>query len=563
MTGAQAATFRERSKLMNERRKFSPPYRRFVFSMVPGFLLTLGLVADANAAEISCENLTRLKLAGTTVTSATLVAKGAFTPPATGRGGPPPNAPAGGQAGPGGRGASGALGGRGGGGGQNAVFETTPAFCRVLATVRPVPDSEIKVEVWLPAVGWNGRLEALGNGGFSSAIMYGNLAQAVVKGYAATGTNTGFDGNDSSFSIGHPEKITDWGNRAVHEMTVTAKAIVDARYGTGPKYSYWNSCSTGGRQGWVAAEYYPGDFDGLAIGDPANPMTRLQANSIYINLALNDDPASFIPPAKWPVIHDAVMNQCDAVDGLKDGLIQDPMKCNFKVESLLCKNGDAADCLTAPQIESLKKISSGSKNPRTGEQLYPGYPLGTSMVGPVAGKNPDNSAPSTFRMLFQDGNWDYHTFDFDKDTARADKLGNNTINAVNPEKLKALFAHGGKVLLYHGWEDPAISPLISVDLYNQAVKANGGVGKTYDDMRLFLVPGMFHCGGGYGPNAFDKMDVIADWVENGIAPASIVASHSTAGKVDRTRPLCPYPQVAKYKGTGSIDEAQNFVCAAP
>jgi feruloyl esterase len=433
-----------------------------------------------------------------------------------------------------------------------------------MATVRAVPDSEVKVEVWMPVDNWNGKLEALGNGGFSSSIQYNGMAGAVAEGYTATGTNTGFDGNDSSFSIGHPEKETDWGNRAVHEMVVTAKGVIAAHYGDGPKYSYWNSCSTGGRQGWVAAEYYPNDFDGLFIGDPANPMSRLQANSIYINLALNTDPAAFITPAKWTMIHKAVMDECDEKDGLKDGLIQDPMKCNFDTKTLLCKNGDAADCLTAPQVEALNKIATGSKNPRTGESLYPGYPLGTTMGGaPVTGKNPDNSAPSTFKMLFQDANWDYHTFDFDKDTARADKLGNNTINAVNPEKLKALFAHGGKIILYHGWEDPAISPLEQIALYEGVVKADGGLSKTYNDIRLFMIPAMPHCAGGYGPNAYDKMQVLSDWVEKGKAPDEIIASHSTAGKVDRTMPLCPYPEIAKYKGTGSIMEAQNFVCAKP
>ncbi len=346
-------------------------------------------------------------------------------------------------------------------------------------------------------------------------------------------------------------------------MTVTAKAILAAHYGSRPQYSYWNSCSTGGRQGLVAAEYYPADFDGLAIGDPANPMTRLQANSIYINLALNNDPASFIPQTKWPMIHQAVMKECDALDGVKDGLIQDPMDCKFDTNTLLCKSGDAADCLTAPQIVALNVIATGSKNPRTGESRYTGYPRGTNKNGPVAGKNPDNSAPSTFKMLFQDGNWDYHTFDFDKDTARADKLGNDTINAVDPSKLKEVFAHGGKILLYHGWDDPAIAPLISVNLYNQAVAANGGVDKTYDEMRLFLVPGMGHCQGGDGPNTFDKMDIISDWVEHGKAPDQIVASHLTDGKLDRTRPLCPYPQVAKYKGSGNINDAESFACKAP
>ena len=513
--------------------------------------------AGARAAGTPCEKLTSLRLANTTVNSATLVARGAFTTPPR-AGGPAPAAPAAQPAG--------AAGGGGGGGGQNAVFGETPAFCRVIATVRPVADSEIRIEVWLPVQGWNGRLAASGNGGFSSAIMYGNLAQSVTKGYAATGTNTGFDGNDSSFSIGHPEKIKDWGNRAVHEMTVTAKAVIAAHYGSGPKYSYWNSCSTGGRQGWVAAEYYPGDFDGLAIGDPANPMTRLQANSIFITEALNKDPASFITPEKWTMIHQAVMAQCDAVDGLKDGLIQNPLKCNFNVAALTCKGADAPDCLTAPQLEALNRITTGSKNPRTGEQLYPGYPFGTDMAqgGPVVRRNqPDGSAPSTFRMLFQDANWDYHSFDFDKDTARADRLGNTTINAVNPQKLAPLFARGGKILLWHGWDDPAISPLISIQLYEQAVAANGGLARTYDKLRLFLVPGMPHCQGGYGPTGFDRLDVISEWVEKGKAPDQIVGSHSTAGKVDRTMPLCPYPQVARYKGSGSTDEAASFACGMP
>jgi len=434
-----------------------------------------------------------------------------------------------------------------------------------MATLRPTPDSDIKIEVWMPAEGWNGRLEAVGNGGFSGNIQYNALAQAVVKGYAGTATNTGHDSNDSAFTIGHPERVKDWGYRAVHEMTVTAKAILAAHYGSRPQYSYWNSCSTGGRQGLVAAEYYPNDFDGLAVGDPANPMTRLQANSIWINLALNKDETSVIPQEKWTMIHQTVMNQCDAVDGLKDGLIENPMACNFDIKALQCKNGDAADCLTAPQVEALSEVVSGSKNPRTGVQLYPGYPLGTAMLpGPVAGVKPDGSAPDTFQMLFQDANWDYHTFDFDKDTARADKLGNPTINAVDETRLKALFAHGGKLLMYHGWNDPAISPLISIDYYNKAVAANGGVDKTYSEVRLFMVPGMNHCGGGEGPNVFDKMDTIADWVEHGKAPDEIIASHQDAQhQVDRTRPLCPYPQLAKYKGSGSVDEAQNFACAAP
>jgi feruloyl esterase len=538
--------------------------------------LLAGLSVPAWAASTPCDQLANLKLPHTEITAATLVAAGAFTPPPNPNQqqmAPPAGAPGqnlqapGAQPGPMGQPQAGGPGGPGGPGGgqgqQNAVYKTLPAFCHVQASLRPTADSRIDIEVWLPADGWTGRLEAVGNGGFGHNIMFNNFAEGVAKGYVVTGSDTGHQSDDSTFAIGHPEKLVDWGYRAMHENVVAAKAIVAAYYGSAPKYSYYNGCSTGGRQGWVAAEYYPKDFDGLAIGDPANPMTRLQANTIYDNLELTKDEAHFIPTAKWAMIHQTVLAACDEKDGLKDGLVADWTKCNFDPNSLLCKNGDAADCLTASQIESLKVIAGGSKNPRTGEALYPGYPIGINMQGPVVGKNPDNSAPTVFRALFQDANWDYHTFNFDTDTARADKLGNNLINAVDPAKLSQVFAHGGKIILYHGWNDPAITPLISINLYEDAVKANGGVAKTYNDIRLFMVPGMNHCGGGEGPNTFDKLDAISAWVEQGKAPDQIVASHATAGKIDRTRPLCPYPQVAKYKGSGSIDEAANFACAKP
>jgi len=450
---------------------------------------------------------------------------------------------------------------------QMALYKSLPSFCRVQATMRPSSDSEIKMELWLPAEGWNGRLAETGNGGFGSNIGFQNLAGYVAKGYAATGSNTGHEGGANSI-IGHPEKLIDWGFRAVHETTVTAKAIIAAHYGSGPKYSYWDACSTGGRQGWVAAEYYPNDFDGLAIGDPANPMTRLQAGSIWTNRVVQKSPETFISPDQWQMIHDAVLNQCDAKDGVKDGLIENPMACNFDTKSLLCKDGNTANCLTAVQVDALDKIAGGAKSPTTGKNFYPGWPIATKQFpGPVLGNkqgaDPQNDAVDTFRVLFQNANWDYHTMDFDKDIALSDKMGNTVMNAADPTKLKPLLARGGKILFYHGWSDPNITPLISIQLYNDAVAANGGLGKTYDEMRLFMVPGMGHCGGGDGPNTFDKLDVISDWVEKGNAPDQIIASHSTAGQVDRTRPLCPYPQVAKYKGSGSIDEAQNFTCSKP
>ncbi len=515
--------------------------------IVLGVAMLASTAGCAWAAGTPCEGLTKLNLPHTEITGATLVEKGAFTPPPGGQG----------PQGPGGPGAR----------QPNPIYKTLPAFCQVTATLRPTSDSEIKMELWLPAEGWNGKLLEAGNGGFGSNIGSQNLAEFVAKGYAGTGSNTGHEGGANSI-IGHPEKLIDWGYRAVHETTVTAKAIIAAHYGSAPKYSYWDACSTGGRQGWVAAEYYPSDFDGLIIGDPANPMTRLQAGSIWSNRVVQKEEATFISADKWTKIHDTVLKACDALDGVKDGLIENPMACNFDTKSLLCKNGDAADCLTVPQLDALNKLASGAVNPRTGQNFYPGWPVATKQFpGPVLGNkqgaDPQNDAIDTFRVLFQNAAWDYHTMDFDKDVALSDKMGNTVMNAADQTKLKPLFARGGKILLYHGWSDPNITPLISVEYYNKTVAANGGLDKTYNEVRLFMVPGMGHCGGGDGPNVFDKIDALSNWVELGKAPDQIIASHSTNGVVDRTRPLCPYPQTAKYKGTGSIDEAQNFVCTKP
>ena len=529
------------------------------------------------AAGTPCDSLTKLQLPHVEITSVRLVEKGAFTPPRNpmmGGGQQPAANPAARPAGAGAPGGQAApAGGQGGPGGgmqaqQAALYKTLPAFCDVQAVSRPSADSEIKFELWMPAESWNGRLAETGNGGFGSNIGYNNLAEFVAKGYAGTGSNTGHEGGANSL-IGHPEKLIDWGYRAVHETTVNAKAIIAAYYGSGPKYSYWDACSTGGRQGWMAAEYYPSDFDGYVIGDPANPMTRLQSGSIWSNRVVQKDPATFISAAKWQTIHDTILKQCDGKDGVVDGLIEDPTVCNFDPNTLLCKNGDGDDCLTVVQIDALNKLAHGAVSPTTGKNFYPGWPMATKQFpGPVLGNkqgaDPQGDAIDTFRVLFQDANWDYHTMDFDADIAKSDKMGNGLMNATDQSKLKPIFDHGGKVLLYHGWADANITPLISVEYYNSAVEANGGLDKTYNEIRLFMVPGMAHCGGGDGPNAFDKLDAISNWVEKGKAPDAIVASHSNSqGFVDRTRPLCPYPQVAKYKGTGNINDADSFVCAKP
>ena len=444
--------------------------------------------------------------------------------------------------------------------------KSLPAFCRVAATLRPSKDSDIKIEVWLPAEGWNGKFQGVGNGAWVGAIIYPALMSALQKGYATAGTDTGHSGGpmDGSFALGHPEKVVDFGYRAVHEMTVKAKAIIAAFYQKGPQYSYWNGCSSGGKQGLKEAQRFPNDYDGIIAGAPANYWTHLTAATVWVGAATHKDEASFIPPAKYRMMHDAAIRSCDAVDGLKDGLIDDPRRCHFDPKVLECPGADAPTCLTAPQVEAAKKIYGPVTNPRTGEAIFPGLEPGSELGwGLLAGgKEPSEIGMAEFRnIVYHDPNWDWRTFDFDKGVALADKVDQNTITANDPN-LKPFFAHGGKLLMYHGWTDPLIAPENSINYYTSVLDKMGGASKASSSIRLFMVPGMDHCGGGEGPNSFDSMSVIEHWVEQGNPPAQIVASHLAGGQVDRTRPLCTYPQVARYKGSGSIDEAANFICAS-
>jgi len=306
---------------------------------------------------------------------------------------------------------------------------------------------------------------------------------------------------------------------------------------------------------------FPEDFDGIIAGAPANRT----AMALWVAHALLKDPASYIPPAKYPLIHRAVLNACDARDGVKDGLIEDPTRCQPDPGVLLCKDGDGPGCLTAPQVEAARKVYMPGRNPRTGKELFgplaPGSELGWATLG--GGPEPYAAILDQLKyVVFRDPAWDWRTFDFDQDIARFQLPENLVMNAANPN-LARFFARGGKLLIYHGWNDQNVSPYNTIKYFTSVQEALGGASKTADNMRLFMAPGMAHCSGGEGPNAFDKVGTLDRWVEEGKAPDSIIASHSTEGKVDRTRPLCPYPRVAKYKGTGSIDHAANFVCAQP
>ena len=444
-------------------------------------------------------------------------------------------------------------------------FKNIPAFCRVAATLKPTSDSDIKIEVWLPASGWNGKFQAVGNGGWAGVISYSAMAQALERGYATASTDTGHVGATGSFALGHPEKLTDFGYRAVHEMTVKAKAIVAAFYGDPPKISYWNGCSTGGRQGLKEAQRFPDDYDAIIAGASANPRTHLAFATLWIAQAAHKNEASYIPPAKYPAIHQAVLNACDALDGLKDGLITDPTRCHFDPQVLSCKDADGPTCLTAPQIETVRKILSPAKNAQTGEEIFPTLEPGSELGwAALAGPQPFQATVDHFRyVVFKDPNWDWKTLNFTSDVALADKIDNETINATDPN-LGPFLAHHGKLLLYHGFSDQNVPPRATINYYKRVIDTLSGAGlRPADSIRLFMVPGMGHCGGGEGPNSFDMMSALEQWNEQGKAPARIVASHRTAGKVDRTRPLCLYPEVAKYKGSGSIDDEANFTCEMP
>ena len=486
------------------------------------------IAAPAFAA--TCDSLAKLALKDTTITMAQIVPAGQFSPP--------------------------------GGGGRGAnPYKELPEFCRVAVTIKPTSDSDIKVEVWLPAQNWNNKFQAVGNGGWAGVISYSAMAEAVRAGYASSSTDTGHEGGRGIFALDHPVKLIDFAWRSEHEMTVKAKAVIQAFYGSAPKLSYWNGCSTGGRQGLKAAQMFPDDYDGIIAGAPANRT----AISLWIAHAVLKDPASYIPPSKYPMIHQGALNACDSRDGLKDNLLDDPRKCNFDPKVLLCKSTDGAECLTSPQVEAAKKIYSPAINPRTGKELFASLIPGTELGWGVQAQGPEPSANiyDQYRyVVFKDPKWDWKTFDFDKDVVRGDLPENLIMNATDPN-MKAFFSRGGKLLLYHGWSDPNVPAVNTIKYYDSVVDNLGGATNAMKNVRLFLAPGMGHCGGGEGPNAFDKVSTLEQWVEHGVPPEKIIASHSTNGKVDRTRPLCPYPQVAKYKGTGSIDEAANFVCTAP
>ena len=506
--------------------------------------LSAAFVHTQSAAAATCDSLASLPLQNAHIISAQPVAAGAFTPPA---------AP--------GRGA-----GRGAGRGNAAnPYAMLPAFCRVAASLTPTSDSDIRIEVWMPdTANWNGKFQAVGNGGWAGTLTYPAMAVALAAGYATSSTDTGHVGNGAEFALGHPEKVIDIGYRAVHEMAVQGKAVVNAYYSSAPKLSYFNGCSLGGRQGITEAQRYPADFDGIVAGAVAwGGMDRF-AGVVMNGAAMLKTSGAYIPPEKYPALHDAVLQACDGMDGVKDGFVENPLACHFDPKALQCKAGeDNVSCLTVAQVQTANMIYSDAKDPKSGKVLTGGLMRGTELQwGTLYSPNGYGNALEGFKyIVMKDANWDPATFNPATDVEKALKSDPDGVLKSDNPNIKAFFDRGGKLLMYQGFADPQV-PSTNAIRYHQAVLDKVGKGAEGKSVELFMIPGMLHCQGGPGTDTFDKTAVLDSWVTTGKAPDQIVASHLTDGKVDRTRPLCVFPKVAKWNGTGSTDDAANFSCAA-
>ena len=501
--------------------------------------LALSFAGASAASAADCAGLAKLALPGAAVTSAELVGPGAFVAPASPFP-PPPGMPP-------------------------ASYKGLPSFCRVQVTATPAKDSDIKIEVWLPVQNWNGKFAGIGNGVWAGQIGYNAMIEPLMRGYAVAATDTGHTGSglDATWAVGHPDRLVDFGYRAVHEMTVKAKAAVAAFYGKGPSLSLWVSCSTGGRQGLMEAYRYPADYDGISAMAPANPMTALMIQTIWTGNAALKTPQDAVPMTKLAVVHAAYLTQCDGKDGVSDGFSSDPERCGFDPGIVQCKGADAPDCLTAAQVETLRAVYGGVRDPRSGAPMFAGFQPGSEMqVGLLMmGPAPFPVATSYMRdVVFQDPNWDFRSFDYGKDGDTARKAGADILD-VPPDGLKAFFARGGKLLLSHGWSDGLIPAPNTVAFYH-AMLATMDAKTAGRSMRLFMLPGTCHCGGGDGPFVFDALGAIDDWASADHAPARIVASRPPGGPA-LSRPLCPYPSVARYAGTGDTNDAKSFVCVAP
>lgn len=500
-----------------------------------------GLLAGAD-----CASLAGLSLKNVTIAKAEEITGGTFQPPGAG------------------------------------VMRNLPPLCRVAGVIKPTSDSEIKFETWMPLKDWNGRFQGTGNGGFAGSIGYGALAGAVHQRYAVVSTDTGHEGGGNpTWALNHPEKIVDFGWRGVHEATVAGKALTTAFYGRQPDRSYFSSCSNGGRQALMEAQRFPEDYDGIIAGAPANWWTHLLTQHMHQVVSTHAKPGSYIPPSKLKAIQRVALDACDGKDQVKDGVIEEPNRCAPDYGKLLCAGAETDECLTAPQLTALKAINAGPHDAK-GKRVFPPVSQGGEAEPGgwgawITGAQPESSAIYFFGtnffkyFVYSDENWNWKAFNVDRDLKAADQKMSAALNANDPD-LSAFARRGGKLILYHGWCDAAIPAQNTIDYY-QAVEKKLGGKRTREFVRLFLAPGVQHCGGGAGPNQFgqggpkggdperDLDAALVRWVEKGVAPERVIAAKMKGAEVERTRPLCAYPLVARYKGNGSTDEAANFTCS--
>ncbi len=481
----------------------------------------------------SCESLATLPLPQATIDATELVPAGTFTP------------------------------------NGSSPIHGLPAFCRVTAVLKPSPDSNVRIEVWMPISGWNGRYEGTGNGGYAGGISYGALAEGLRRGFAVANTDMGTvpsTAENGDALIGHPEKWIDWGWRSTHEMTVAAKRTVRAYYGRDPERSYFASCSTGGEQGLMEAQRFPDDYDGIVAGAPANNRTRL-----HMDILWNFEVAKKLPANKLAVIAHAALQACTSEKAVaSDDFLSTPSNCHWDPNSIVCNAGDAPDCLTAAQSQAVRGIYDGPINPVTQASIYPGLPRGSeSSWRYLISRTVDAPYDSVFKWVFGP-DWDWKTFDFNRDVAAVDARLAVPLNATSAD-LDVFRVHGHKLLVYHGWADWLVAPQESINYYRSVMGAqtrgaarphSSNAEQTQRFYRLFMVPGMSHCGGGPGLNTVDPLASLELWVEKGIAPEKIIATRMDKNTVEITRPVCPYPQSARYNGVGDTNNAANFSCGA-
>ena len=489
-------------------------------------------------------------------------------------------------------------------------------ICRVQGTAMPTPESRINFELWILSSEWNKKLMAFGNGGYSAKMSsgYSSMTKQVARGNATVVGDTGHDTEDMMFVVGNPESMADWGYRSVHAITVAAKFILKNSQGTSPLYSYYQGCSTGGGQGLAEAQRYPDDFDGILVGDPGNNRMRLNIAFMYMFLAnhnTNDNSTPIIPLSrdtslspelqnKLPMIQSRVIEICDSLDGVTDGILDDPRLCvapDFDEDMLLCTGGDAADCLTEEQVTALRNLHTGPldlretvnnvSNPNYSMPIYQ-FPKGSeSSMYNYMGLSGEPARADFWRYwVFNDPNWDWWSFDFNRDLTYAVQTVSPVVDSIDPD-LKPFRDSGGKIIIYNGWADGVVSATDTALYYDNVVKTVSGTEATaYEDTqsfaRLFLVPGMGHCRGDFCPGITgqdgalaasaetDFMLALENWVENGIAPDMMIGAKTVSGEVDMTRPICPYPQIAKYIGPAPADLTNteikiegNWACLEP